>query len=575
MIKGAQGGRAADLERDVAPLEAASALVESAGIAGRRLRAVVAMLTEESLTLASLIRDSAVDRRTVESILAALGPDLESAGGRMRIAPGRAAAYRAMIDYDGLARTKLRDPLAGRLAEASALVAEMDELISAAPASREALDQVSATAETVVRRALWLDSTFDLAGARLLCVGDHDLTSVAVAKVNPKVAVSVVDIDDRLLEFIDAAATAAGLDVRCWFADFRLGLAEPVRAWGDLVLTDPPYTADGVRLFLGRGLEGLRDRDHGRVVMAYGFGEDHPGLGLKVQQAIAGLQLVYETVLPDFNRYHAAQAVGSSSDLYVLRPTSRSWRVAEKVTQELVANIYTHGPQSLEASAGRLAEATAEAVRAAATGPRELPLAGMVGEAWPRQTPGGRVGLGTLLTRGLPPSMGGQNAAVAVDLSADPGGGLVRVLLATDAARLAVLVPNDHPDLVNQSVQRALLDLFAPKYRLRLRRSAPESRHALVEADRVDPAELATAARVVRWVLDRPHGKLANTWREGLIKASRRSEGEPLTKNEAREIVDQAASRRELLDLRLIDLPRHQIRDLLAQVEASAAAAAP
>lgn len=38
-------------------------------------------------------------------------------------------------------------------------------------------------------------------------------------------------------------------------------------------------------------------------------------------------------MLPEFNRYHGAQAVGSSSDLYVLRPTPRTWRMTEKVTR--------------------------------------------------------------------------------------------------------------------------------------------------------------------------------------------------------------------------------------------------
>ena len=81
----------------------------------------------------------------------------------------------------------------------------------AAPPPLPALDHVPATAATVARRALWLDGTFDLAGASVLCVGDHDLTSLALARLVPGVAVTVVDLDERVLAHIDEQR----LGVRC------------------------------------------------------------------------------------------------------------------------------------------------------------------------------------------------------------------------------------------------------------------------------------------------------------------------------------------------------------------------
>ena len=53
------------------------------------------------------------------------------------------------------------------------LIADMAQLITEVPTDR-ALDHVSATAETAARRARWLDETFDLAGAHLVCIGDHE-----------------------------------------------------------------------------------------------------------------------------------------------------------------------------------------------------------------------------------------------------------------------------------------------------------------------------------------------------------------------------------------------------------------
>jgi hypothetical protein len=171
-----------------------------------------------------------------------------------------------------------------------------------------------------------------------------------------------------------------------------------------------------------------------------------------------------------------------------------------------------------------------------------------------------------------------EGATAAVDLSADPGSWLVRVLLSATAPRLALLVPNNHPDLANASAQRALTTLFASTYRLRLRRSTPGPRHAIVEADRIDPATLDPPDRVVRAVLDRAHGKVTNTWREALIQEVASSDAAPrLTRNEARARLRATVAAAfpqwalTALDERLIDLPRHLLDQLVAAIRANAA----
>src|SRR5690606_19639160 len=76
-----------------------------------------------------------------------------------------------------------------------------------------------------------------------------------------------------------------------------------------------------------------------------------------------------------------------------------------------------------------------------------------------------RVRLGTVVGAGLPASVTGRDGvAVAVDLTGDPGPWLPRVLLAANADRLALLVPNQHPDLSSERAQRALTEVVGPKY---------------------------------------------------------------------------------------------------------------
>jgi len=135
-----------------------------------------------------------------------------------------------------------------------------------------------------------------------------------------------------------------------------------------------------------------------------------------------------------------------------------------------------------------------------------------------------------------------------------------------------VLVPNNHPDLASQEPQRALTSLAAPKYSLRLRRSTPAPHYAVVEATAVTSGPAART--VAHDLLCRAHGKVGNVWREALIRHHAERPGEPLTRNEARSLIAGTATEPAWLDARLIDLPRHAIRTLLSEAEASVEALA-
>lgn len=491
----------------------------------RKLREVLSLLSEDWHPLAELVRLPAVPRRTVQDLLKALGDDAESSGDRYRIAPGLVTAYRAEFGVSGV--RDHTDVLRQILVD-----------IADVPPPLSSLDHVQATAETALNRAVWLDSAYDLAGKRLLCLGDHDLTSLAVAAVNPTVSITVVDLDERLLEFIDSRAQARGLDIRTLHCDMRFGLPQAVLESADLVFSDPPYSAEGMGLFAGRAIEALEDIASGRLLLAYGFSDRTPALGLKVQQELQKLGLVFEAILPAFHRFDGAQAIGSAADLYVCRPTGR--RAVAGGTR-----IYTHGAQSVESS-GPSQEALS-ALSELAPRPESSPPPKPRSAGWAEP-----VGKGA--------------ASLAVDLSADPGPWLLRTLLASSPARLACLVPNNHPAVSSEAGQKELQELVATRFKLKFLRNNPDAKTTIVVADQVLAGTLSLGERTVREVLMKAHGKLRNVWREALITAAQGV----LTKRQAAEIIDNAPVSQEDLDLRLIDLPRHRIAALLPEISASA-----
>jgi hypothetical protein len=500
-------------------------LVLERGAHARKLREVLSLLSEDWHPLAELVRLPAVPRRTVQDLLKALGDDIETSDDRYRIAPGLVADYRSAFGVSGV--RDHTDVLRQILVD-----------IADVPPPLSSLDHVQATAETALNRAVWLDSTYDLAGRRLLCLGDHDLTSLAVAAVNPDVSITVVDLDERLLEFIDSRASARGLDIRTLHCDMRFGLPASVLESCDLVFSDPPYTPEGMGLFAGRAVEALAEIASGRVLLAYGFSDRTPALGLKVQQELQKLGLVFEAILPAFHRFDGAQAIGSAADLYVCRPTGR--RAVSGGTR-----IYTHGAQSVESS-GPSKEALA-ALSELAPRPESSPPPKPRAAGWAEP-----VGKGA--------------ASLAVDLSADPGPWLLRTLLASSPARLACLVPNNHPAVSSEAGQKELQKLVQTRFSLKFLRNNPDGKTTIVVADQVLTGTLSLGDRAVREVLMKAHGKLRNVWREALITASQGV----LTKRQAAEIVDNASVSSEDLELRLIDLPKHRIAALLPEISASA-----
>ncbi|WP_160573914.1 bis-aminopropyl spermidine synthase family protein [Actinomadura physcomitrii] len=532
------------------------------GIDGRRVDRIGRLLADGAFhTVEEVVARTGSSRRTVEAVLRTLAPHLEAQGDARRIAKRHVGEYGDIFGEP----VEIPDPWTERARRDPGAIEAMDALVRAAPPAVQALDHVPATAETVLKRARYLLDGFDLRGAHVLCVGDHDLTSLGlfVAGGAEGLRVSVADIDERLLAFIDAEASRKGWDVRCHAADLRLGLPASLRESCQVVFTDPPYTPEGVGLFVVRGLEGLGDQRNGRVLLAYGYGEQQPALGLAVQKALNPLHLVYEAMLPGFNRYVGAQAIGSAAALYVLRPTKRTAGAVRAAAEDPRTAMYTHGAQSVEAGTGALDDAAAARIVELASA--ESPL--LVGDGWPAKAAGRRVSLRDFMAAPLPRNLQGHGT-VLVNLYPGFGASAVRALLAANAPRVGLVCRNDLPFLRDAEGQREVRRLAGPGYRVeRMLRGVPSSGMALVLAERNDrPAD--AAERVLAHIHARAHGKIGNGWREGLI-ALRKADGRTLTKAEARRAIASAADRPGLLERSLIDLPAHLLPVLDEQVRRS------
>lgn len=189
------------------------------------------------------------------------------------------------------------------LAKLQELMQKFDEVTADRPQAIIDYDQGFVTTPTVVSRILLMADRGDLQGKKLLLLGDDDLVSIAAGLSGMPREVVVLEIDHRLVEYINNTAAEYGLPVKAVRYDFRDKLPEEYMGYFDTFHTDPPETLEALELTIGRGLTGLS----GEGCAGY-FGLTRTEASLKkwslFQQLLAGkFKVVITDIIDSFNHY--------------------------------------------------------------------------------------------------------------------------------------------------------------------------------------------------------------------------------------------------------------------------------
>jgi hypothetical protein len=142
--------------------------------------------------------------------------------------------------------------------EFSKIFREYREICSQRPEAVEDFDQGFISAEGVMRRVEFIYDRGELAGSNIFVVGDDDLLSIAAGLTELPKKVVAVDIDERLVDYINRIAEEKGLRVEALRYDVQQAFPEDLKRKFDVFVTDPVETIPGLKLFLSRGVSTLR-----------------------------------------------------------------------------------------------------------------------------------------------------------------------------------------------------------------------------------------------------------------------------------------------------------------------------
>ena len=208
------------------------------------------------------------------------------------------------------------------------------------PSPERKYDQFTATVETTAKRASLLNFFEDVRGKRLLFLGDDDFTSVAVAGLHTAPEVAVLDIDNRILDGIDSISKSEKLEINSGNYDARKTLPLSYSGKFDVVFTDPPYTADGIKLFVSRAIQALDlSNQTTRIYICYGNSDRAKERFLPIYEMFSASGLMVRWVFDKFNRYQGAKSIGSASSLFILKATSKTKPL---ITENYDRPIYTN-----------------------------------------------------------------------------------------------------------------------------------------------------------------------------------------------------------------------------------------
>jgi hypothetical protein len=163
-------------------------------------------------------------------------------------------------------------------------------------------DQGYVTPVTTLSRFAFSYERGDIVGKEIIILGDDDLMSVVLGLSGLPKGITVVEIDERVTDFIQSTAKKEGFQVEVEKFDLRRPLPREHRRRYDTFFTDPPETLKAAQAFIGRGISSLRAPGSAGY---FGFTRREASLRKwhEVQKMLLKYKIVFTDIIHNFNEY--------------------------------------------------------------------------------------------------------------------------------------------------------------------------------------------------------------------------------------------------------------------------------
>ncbi|GAA0232624.1 bis-aminopropyl spermidine synthase family protein [Metaclostridioides mangenotii] len=206
---------------------------------------------------------------------------------------------------------------------------KLQETFNNRPQVDVTIDQSKSSIDTSLKRAILCLKNHGLVGKRILCLGDDDLVSISLGyllkklfndNIHHNTKITVMDIDKRIINYISNIVVQESLPINCEYVDFSEPLDNDFKNQFDCFFTDPPYTIEGMNIFISRGIEALMD-DSGLNIY-FSYAHKSPDFQLTMQKYFLSMGLTVSEIIPRFNTYEGASIIGNTGQMIILKTTN-------------------------------------------------------------------------------------------------------------------------------------------------------------------------------------------------------------------------------------------------------------
>ena len=191
------------------------------------------------------------------------------------------------------------------------------EIVKNRPTPEEKYDQGYIAPQDVMRRVAFMYERGDVEGTRIMIIGDDDLCSLALASTEMPEKITVMEIDERLVNYINKMAEKYEFNVEARIYDARRELPEEHKNGYDVFVTDPVETIPGIALFLSRAVSSLKEEGDSGY-----FGLTHQESSLKkwknIEEMLLQMNFAITDLIRDFSVYPNEENIGTSLENYIV-----------------------------------------------------------------------------------------------------------------------------------------------------------------------------------------------------------------------------------------------------------------
>jgi predicted methyltransferase len=164
----------------------------------------------------------------------------------------------------------------------------------------------------VISRIALMHQYNDLASKDFILIGDDDLLSIALALTGLPSRIFILDIDERLGDFIKTINEVYGFEIEFRKYDVSNPLPEDLRNSFDVFSSEPLETLSGLKAFLSRGVACLRENGVGYFGLS--TAEASSKKWLSVEKLLLKMNCVVTDIIKDFSKYRTLYETVSYED---------------------------------------------------------------------------------------------------------------------------------------------------------------------------------------------------------------------------------------------------------------------